>query len=54
MKPFFSVKSGVPLLPKLIDLIESHVNDKIVARESPENCNFNTSHLNDLRSTHIP
>jgi putative nucleotidyltransferase with HDIG domain len=49
---FFSTKSGMPLLPKLIDLTESHVNDRIVAREPPENWNF--GYLNDLWAKHIP
>jgi len=51
VKLFFSTKSGMPLLPKLVDLSESHVTDKIVARESPENWNF--GYLNDLWATHI-
>jgi putative nucleotidyltransferase with HDIG domain len=54
VKLFFSTKSGMPLVPpKLVNLMESHVNDKIVARESPENWNFNVGYLNDLWSTHI-
>ncbi|MET0660401.1 MAG: HD-GYP domain-containing protein [Steroidobacteraceae bacterium] len=51
VKLFFSTKSGMPLLPKLVDLMESHVTDKIVAREAPENWNF--GYLNDLWATHI-
>jgi putative nucleotidyltransferase with HDIG domain len=51
VKLFFSTKSGMPLLPKLIDLAESHVTDKIVAREAPENWNF--GYLNDLWANHI-
>jgi putative nucleotidyltransferase with HDIG domain len=51
VKIFFSTKSGMPLVPKLIDLAESHVQEKIVARESPENWNF--GYLNDLWATHI-
>ena len=52
VKLFFSTKSGMPLLPKLIDLAASHVNDRIVAREPPENWNF--GYLNDLWAKHIP
>jgi putative nucleotidyltransferase with HDIG domain len=51
VKLFFSTKSGMPFEPKLIDLAESHVNDKIVAREPVENWNF--GYLNDLWATHI-
>lgn len=51
VKLFFSTKSGMPMLPKLVDLMESHVTDKIVAREAPENWNF--GYLNDLWATHI-
>jgi hypothetical protein len=54
VKLFFSTKSGMPLVPtKLLNLMESHVNDKIVARESPENWNFNAGYLNDLWAKHI-
>jgi putative nucleotidyltransferase with HDIG domain len=53
VKVFFSTKSGMPLAPKLVNLMDSHVNDKIVARESPENWNFNAAYLNDLWATHI-
>jgi putative nucleotidyltransferase with HDIG domain len=52
VKLFFSTKSGMPLEPKLIDLLEPHVTDKIVARESPENWSF--GYLNDLWANHIP
>lgn len=52
VKLFFSTKSGMPLEPKLIDLMESHVSDKIVAREPPENWNF--GYLKDLWANHIP
>jgi len=52
VKLFFSTKSGMPLQPKLIDLLDSHVNDKIVAREPSENWNF--GYLNDLWATHVP
>jgi putative nucleotidyltransferase with HDIG domain len=52
VKLFFSTKSGMPLLPKLIDLSESRVTDRIVARESPENWNF--GYLNDLWAKHVP
>ncbi|HVF17658.1 MAG TPA: HD-GYP domain-containing protein [Steroidobacteraceae bacterium] len=51
VKVFFSTKSGMPLEPKLIDLADSHVTEKIVARESPENWSF--GYLNDLWATHI-
>jgi putative nucleotidyltransferase with HDIG domain len=51
VKVFFSTKSGMPLLPKLVDLSESHVTDRIVAREAPENWNF--GYLNDLWATHV-
>jgi putative nucleotidyltransferase with HDIG domain len=51
VKLFFSTKSGMPLEPRLIDLMQPHVNDKIVARESPDNWNF--GYLNDLWATHI-
>lgn len=51
VKLFFSTKSGMPFEPKLIDLSESHVTDKIVAREPVENWNF--GYLNDLWATHI-
>lgn len=52
VKLFFSTKSGMPLQPKLIDLTESHVTDRIVAREPPENWSF--GYLNDLWANHIP
>jgi len=52
VKLFFSTKSGMPLPPKLIDLSESYVSDKIVAREAPENWNF--GYLNDLWTSHVP
>ncbi len=52
IKVFFSTKSGMPLLPKLIDLLDSQVHDRIVAREPTENWNF--GYLNDLWATHIP
>jgi putative nucleotidyltransferase with HDIG domain len=51
VKLFFSIKSGMPLLPKLVDLMESHVTDRIVAREPAENWNFD--YLNDLWANHI-
>ena len=51
VKLFFSTKSGMPLLPKLIDLAESHVQDRIVAREAPENWNF--GYLKDLWANHV-
>lgn len=52
VKLFFSTKSGMPLLPKLVDLQESHCRDKIVAREPPGNWSF--QYLNDLWANHIP
>jgi putative nucleotidyltransferase with HDIG domain len=51
VKLFFSTKSGLPFMPKLVDLSESHVNERIVAREPPENWDF--GYLNDLWATHI-
>ncbi len=51
VKLFFSTKSGMPLQPILIDLSESHVRDRIVAREPVENWNF--GYLNDLWANHI-
>ena len=51
VKLFFSTKSGMPFEPKLVDLTESHVTDKIVAREPPENWSF--GYLNDLWATHV-
>ncbi|MFC4312846.1 HD-GYP domain-containing protein [Steroidobacter flavus] len=51
VKLFFSTKSGMPFEPKLVDLMESHVTDKIVAREPPENWSF--GYLNDLWATHV-
>jgi putative nucleotidyltransferase with HDIG domain len=52
VKLFFSTKSGMPLQPKLVNLMDSHVNDRIVGREPPENWNF--AYLNDLWATHVP
>jgi putative nucleotidyltransferase with HDIG domain len=52
VKLFFSTKSGMPMPPKLVDLSEQHVQDKIVAREPPENWSF--GYLNDLWANHIP
>jgi putative nucleotidyltransferase with HDIG domain len=52
VKLFFSTKSGLPFQPVLVDLAESHVRDKIEARESPENWSFD--YLNDLWANHIP
>jgi putative nucleotidyltransferase with HDIG domain len=51
VKLFFSTKSGMPLQPKLVDLMDSAVNEKIVAREPPENWNF--PYLGDLWATQI-
>jgi putative nucleotidyltransferase with HDIG domain len=52
IKIFFSTRSGMPLQPKLVDLSESHVRDKIVAREPPENWSF--GYLKDLWANHVP
>lgn len=52
VKLFFSTKSGLPMPPKLVDLTQSHVRDKIVAREPAENWNF--GYLNDLWANHLP
>ena len=51
VKLFFSTKSGMPMQPKLLDLMDRHANDKIVGREPPENWNF--GYLNDLWANHI-
>jgi putative nucleotidyltransferase with HDIG domain len=51
IKLFFSTKSGMPFEPKLIDLMDPHLNDRIVAREPPENWSF--GYLNDLWATHV-
>lgn len=51
VKLFFSTKSGLPFEPRLVDLSQSHVQDKIVAREPPENWSF--GYLNDLWANHI-
>jgi putative nucleotidyltransferase with HDIG domain len=51
VKLFFSTKSGMPFEPKLLDLTESHITDKIVAREPPENWSF--GYLNDLWANHV-
>ena len=54
VKLFYSTKSGMPLVPpKTVNLMESHVTEKIVAREPAENWNFNAGFLNDLWSNHI-
>ena len=52
VKVFFSTKSGMPLEPKLVDLTESHVQERIAAREPVENWNFN--YLQDLWASHVP
>ena len=52
VKLFFSTKSGLPLEPKLVDLMEPRFDDKIVAREPPENWDF--GYLNDLWASHVP
>lgn len=51
VKLFFSTKSGMPFEPKLIDLLDPLVNDRIVAREPPENWSF--GYLNDLWANHV-
>lgn len=51
VKLFFSTKSGLPFEPKLVNLMDSHVNDKIVGREPPENWSF--GYLNDLWANHV-
>lgn len=51
VKLFFSTKSGMPFEPRLIDLLDPHVKDKIVAREAPENWNF--GYLKDLWANHV-
>jgi putative nucleotidyltransferase with HDIG domain len=51
VKLFFSTRSGMPMQPKLVDLMESHVQDRIVAREPPENWSFD--YLQDLWANHI-
>jgi putative nucleotidyltransferase with HDIG domain len=51
VKLFFSTRSGMPMQPKLVDLTESHVQDRIVAREPPENWSF--GYLQDLWANHI-
>lgn len=51
VKLFFSTRSGMPLQPKLVDLTDSHVQDRIVAREPPENWHF--GYLQDLWASHI-
>lgn len=54
VKLFYSTRSGMPLVPpKTVNLMESHVTDKIVAREPAENWNFNSGYLQDLWSNHI-
>ena len=52
VKLFFSTKSGLPLEPKLVDLTDPHIADKIVSREAVENWNF--GYLNDLWAAHVP
>jgi len=51
VKLFFSTNSGMPFEPKLVDLSESHVSDKIIAREPSENWDF--GYLNDLWANHV-
>lgn len=51
VKVFFSTRSGMPLMPTLVDLTESHIRDKIVAREPVENWNF--PYLQDLWANHV-
>jgi putative nucleotidyltransferase with HDIG domain len=51
VKLFFSTKSGMPFEPKLLDLTDPRANDRIVAREAPENWSF--GYLNDLWANHV-
>ncbi len=51
VKLFFSTRSGMPILPKLIDLGDPHTPDKIVAREPVESWNFD--YLDDLWASHV-
>jgi putative nucleotidyltransferase with HDIG domain len=51
VKLFFSTKSGLPFEPKLVDLMDPFVKDRIVAREPPENWSF--GYLNDLWVNHV-
>jgi putative nucleotidyltransferase with HDIG domain len=51
VKLFFSTNSGMPFEPKLVDLTDPLLNDRIVAREPPENWSF--GYLNDLWANHI-
>lgn len=51
VKLFFSTKSGLPFAPRLIDLMDPLLNDRIVAREPPENWSFD--YLKDLWVNHI-
>lgn len=51
VKLFFSTKSGMPFEPKLVDLLDPYVKDRIVAREPPENWSF--GYLNDLWANHV-
>ncbi|HEY0940931.1 MAG TPA: HD-GYP domain-containing protein [Steroidobacter sp.] len=51
VKLFFSTKSGMPFEPKLVDLLDPLLNDRIVAREPPENWSF--GYLNDLWANHV-
>ncbi len=51
VKLFFSTKSGLPLEPKLVDLMDPQVRDKIAAREPPENWSFD--YLHDLWANQV-
>lgn len=51
VKVFFSVRSGLPLTPILLDLAARDVEDEIVAKEAAEDWNF--PYLNELWQTQV-